>query len=84
MKYNILVLDIQGAELQALHGAASTLDDVEIVVTEVNFDELYAGCAQIEDMDIFLTERGFSRKVTSSPFHPSWGDALYARLPRIA
>lgn len=77
--FNILCLDIQGAELRALHGAARTLEAIEAVSVEINFEELYEGCAQVEDIDNFLGDRGFDRVATLTPYHSSWGDALYVR-----
>jgi len=77
--FNILCVDIQGAELRALRGATRTLEAIDALTVEINFDELYDGCAQVEDIDTFLGDRGFDRVATMTPFHPTWGDALYVR-----
>ncbi|MBI4569431.1 MAG: FkbM family methyltransferase [Planctomycetes bacterium] len=82
--YNLLNIDIQGAELMALRGAERFLRHVDGINTEVNFEELYEGCALIEDLDAFLEERGFHRAATTTPYHPTWGDAWYARRRAIA
>ncbi len=76
--YNLLNLDIQGAELLALKGAVDVLPNVQGIQTEVNYEELYAGCAMIEQMDAFLESQGFDRVATIAE-HPSWGDAFYVR-----
>ncbi|MFZ2100916.1 MAG: FkbM family methyltransferase, partial [Oricola sp.] len=81
--YNVLALDIQGAELLALKGATETLRGIDAVHTEVNFDELYRGAASIFDIDSFLAEQGFIRVRTVTPSHPTWGDALYIRPPNV-
>jgi FkbM family methyltransferase len=81
LAYNLLNVDVQGAELMVLKGAEETLRAIEIINIEVNFDELYAGCPQIEDIDEFLTGRGFTRVEIACPYHPSWGDAVYLRRP---
>ena len=78
-RFNLLNIDIQGAELQALKGARRLLASIEAINVEVNFEELYDGCAQIEDIDQLLSEHGFRRVATSCPFHPSWGDSFYLR-----
>lgn len=78
-RFNLLNIDIQGAELAALRGGETLLRNIEGINVEVNFEELYRGCCQIEELDRFLGERGFRRVATASPFHPSWGDAFYAR-----
>ena len=77
-RYDMLVMDVQGAELLVLRGAEKVLEDIKCVITEVNTKELYAGCAQIEDLDAFLGERGFVRVCTDMTRH-GWGDALYLR-----
>jgi FkbM family methyltransferase len=77
--YNLLNMDIQGAEAIALRGAEATLRHIAGINIEVNFEELYAGCAEIEELDDFLGARGFRRVATACPFHRSWGDAFYVR-----
>ncbi len=80
--YNILNIDIQGAELLALQGATNCLRYIEAINTEVNYEELYEGCVLIEELDEFLDEHGFQRVATKTP-HPSWGDAFYVKKPLI-
>ena len=81
--FNILNIDIQGAELLALQGATNWLKCVELINTEVNYEELYEGCALIEQLDEFLEKYGFHRVATTTPIHPSWGDAIYVKKPAI-
>ncbi|MEJ0070347.1 MAG: FkbM family methyltransferase [Pseudomonadota bacterium] len=75
--FNIMALDIQGAELLALRGAAALLPRLDGLLIEVNFAELYQGCAQIEDIDDHLIEHGFARAMTMSPYKSNYGDAFY-------
>lgn len=82
--FNVMCVDVQGAELRALQGATKTLDAIEAINVEVNFAELFADCAQVEDIDNYLGDRGFDRVATLTPYHPSWGDALYVRRDRGA
>ena len=77
--FNILNLDIQGAELLALEGATNLLQYIDAVYTKVNYEELYEGCALAEKIDEFLVHTGFGRVAVAKPFHPSWGDAFYVR-----
>jgi FkbM family methyltransferase len=81
--FNILNIDIQGAELLALQGATNWLKSVELINTEVNYEELYEGCALIDQLDEFLEGHGFQRVATTTPIHPSWGDAIYVKKPAI-
>lgn len=74
--YNTLVMDVQGYELEVLKGAVKTLEGIAYIYTEVNRDEVYEGCAKVEELDAFLVERGFSR-VETSWAGGSWGDAWY-------
>jgi FkbM family methyltransferase len=77
--FNLLNLDIQGAELMALKGAIEMLPNIEAILCEVNYEELYAGCPMIEEIDAFLFAQGFDRVATATPYHASWGDAFYVR-----
>ncbi|WP_445176620.1 FkbM family methyltransferase [Microcoleus sp.] len=81
--FNILNIDIQGAELLALQGATNVLKYIEAINTEVNYEELYEGCALIDEIDDFLEMCGFDRVATTTPFHPSWGDAFYVKKPAV-
>ncbi|MGB3534837.1 MAG: FkbM family methyltransferase [Microcoleaceae cyanobacterium] len=81
--FNLLNIDIQGAELLALKGAQNWLKHVEAINTEVNYEELYEGCVLIDQLDDFLNQHGFERVATTSPYHPSWGDAFYIKKPVI-
>lgn len=77
-KYNFWNFDIQGAELMALKGATKALDYAKALYLEVNTEEVYKGCAQMNEIDAFLGERGFKRVITDiTPY--GWGDALYVK-----
>jgi FkbM family methyltransferase len=82
--FNIMCVDVQGAELRALRGAAKTLEAIDAVSVEINFAELFADCAQVEEIDDYLGDCGFDRVATLTPYHPAWGDALYVRRQRAA
>jgi hypothetical protein len=75
---NLLVLDLQGAEFEALQGGSETLRSIEYILTEVNRRELYSGIKQVNDLDSFLRLQGFSRVATRWTRH-GWGEALYLR-----
>jgi FkbM family methyltransferase len=77
--FDLLALDIQGAELMALRGAPALLDRVCAVNCELAFEELYEGCALAPEIDAHLAGFGFARVVTSTPYHPSWGDGFYVK-----
>ncbi|MFM2163660.1 MAG: hypothetical protein RL325_97 [Planctomycetota bacterium] len=83
-QFNLLVMDIQGAEFRALKGAARTLPSIEAVLTEYSVVELYEGCALLGDLEDFLAGSGLSRASDCAPWHPTWGDAFYIRRPVVA
>jgi FkbM family methyltransferase len=76
--FDLVNLDVQGAELHVLRGLGHLLDGVQAVYSEVNVSELYEDCCQIEDLDGFLGERGFER-VWIQILEQEWGDALWIR-----
>lgn len=57
---DVLSMDIQGAELATLHGAAKSLaEDILCVVAEVEFFEIYRGQGLFDGQMSFLADRGF-------------------------
>ena len=78
---NLLVLDLQGAEYEALVGAKQTLSGVQYVITEVNRRELYEGIRLVNDLDDLLKTDEFIRVATRWTRH-GWGEALYIRSPK--
>jgi hypothetical protein len=74
---NFLNIDIQGAELLALHGLGEMVSQMDTIYTEVNTAELYEGAVQLRDLDDFLRSVGFLRTETKMQGGQHWGDALY-------
>jgi FkbM family methyltransferase len=76
---NTMVLDIQGGEMDALRGCASFLNQIDFIVSEVNFSELYKGIPRVEELDAELLKYSFRRLETMCN-GKSWGDALYINI----
>jgi FkbM family methyltransferase len=74
--YNMINMDVQGYELEVLKGSIKTLEHIDIIYTEVNRDELYEGCARVEQLDQFLTD---FKRVHTDWGGGTWGDAIYVR-----
>lgn len=70
--------DIQGAEMLALKGAKIAIEFPKAIYLEVNTEEVYKGCALMDEIDAFLKTRGFER-VETNITEFGWGDALYVR-----
>lgn len=78
INYNLMLLDVQGYELEVLKGSSKTLNFVDYILCEVNRAELYKGCPMVEEIDSYLSQFGFKRHVTSWDGY-TWGDALYVK-----
>ena len=80
MPPNMLVLDIQGAELMALQGATNLLTTLDFAMLEINKDDVYIGCAKVWDLDDILLTNGLRRMETYWVPGQGWGDALWVRV----
>jgi FkbM family methyltransferase len=58
-EHSLLKLDVQGYELEALHGCDDLLPLMQYVYAECSFVELYDGQALAGDVIGYLAERGF-------------------------
>jgi len=56
---DLLKIDTQGTELQALRGAAGSLSRVRLIWTEVSFRPMYEGSAVFSDIHEYLHRHGF-------------------------
>ena len=82
-KYNFINIDVQGYELEVFKGAEETLKHVDLILTEINKEEMYEGCALVDDIDQYLFERDFQRIATYwQQDGGTWGDGLYLKVRR--
>lgn len=81
---SLIILDIQGGELDALKGAPELLEKIGWIQAEVSTKELYQGQNTLKQLDTFLRANGFSR--VSTRIYSNWnhGDALYFRKELIS
>ena len=77
-EHNFWNLDIQGSELNALKSASEHLDVVDAIYSEINVQYVYQNCGLLQEMDNFLTTKGFQR-VKTVMTDAGWGDALWIK-----
>lgn len=75
---DLLNLDIQGAELHALQGLGSKISCVNSIYSEINTEELYEGCALLDELDGWLAHHNFVR-VDAEFTGQGWGDGFWIR-----
>lgn len=75
--FNFLNMDCQGTEGSVLRGGMETLKEIDYVYSEVNRDEVYEGCTQVDELDEILKD--FDRVETGFWCGGMWTDALYKR-----
>jgi FkbM family methyltransferase len=56
---DFLKLDVQGYELEVLRGGERSLTSVEAVLMEVNLIEIHVGVPLIDEVVVFMGQRGF-------------------------
>ena len=56
----MLKVDVQGYELNVLRGAENTIKDIDIILIETSFYELYKNQPLFNEIYIFLSDRGFN------------------------
>jgi FkbM family methyltransferase len=77
--YNFLNIDAQGSELDILRGAKNLIRQFDIIYLEVNFDYLYKKSPLVYKIDNYLKKYDYKRIYTITPYHPTWGDAIYIK-----
>jgi hypothetical protein len=74
-QYNLLVLDVQGAETKVWKGMGIWQDQFKAIISEYSTVEFYEGVPRLEELD--ATYEGFTRVYPDEPL--MHGDALYVR-----
>jgi FkbM family methyltransferase len=80
-QYNFINIDVQGYELEVFKGSQKTLTHIDYIMTEINRDEVYENCVQINELDEYLNNLGFIR-VETSWAGGTWGDAFYIKTKK--
>ena len=75
--YRILVLDVQGAELEVLKGAERFLSEIDSVFLELSNRKLYKGNSSIKKITEFMRQREFSFVASEIDLGTGWGEGLF-------
>ena len=75
-----LKIDVQGAELSVLRGATNLFPEVDAIVVECSFLELYGGQALADDVIRFMQENEFVLSAMAAPTTDSLGNVVQADL----
>jgi len=81
--HNLLILDVQGFELEVLKGAGTCLENFDYILCELNIKKSYKGSAGVEDIDTFMSGAGYLR-VETYWMSRYWGDGLYVKRSMVA
>ena len=77
--YDLLNLDVQGAEMLALEGATKTLNNVNYISTEATWDNPdYIGNVMYDELKVFLESKGFKEEEIIN-HGENWRDVLFVR-----
>jgi hypothetical protein len=79
-KVDLLWLDMQGHELNALKAGSIVLEKVQAIYTEVNLKEVYDGAPLYSELREWLEQRNFSVEVEEIPWEDG-GNVLFVRRP---
>ena len=75
----LLVLDLQGVELEVLKGAVKTLGKFNYILCEVAIVELYLNQSLWPEINDFLETHGFTLIDSQIDMKKGWGNALYRK-----
>lgn len=76
--YNFINIDVQGYELEVFKGSTETLNGIDYIMSEINRDEVYENCAQIDELKEFLSPYGF-QLVEEDWAGRQWGDGFFIK-----
>lgn len=74
---DLICMDLQGAELNALKGLGEFLKGVKYIITELEVKPLYKNQCLFDDVVEFLKKGGFELQKYIPVYHKWFGDALF-------
>jgi FkbM family methyltransferase len=76
--FNMIVIDVQGYELEVFKGSINTLEKIDVIISEINRDEVYENCVKIDELISFLSDYGFELK-EHHWLGKTYGDGLFIK-----
>jgi FkbM family methyltransferase len=81
----LMKIDVQGFEINVLKGATSSLNNIDVLIIETLFVELYENQTQFDDIYSFLVKRNFSYRGNHEQIKDPksgrilWADAVFIK-----
>jgi len=79
IRFSILVLDVQGAEIDVINGGKNTMKDIDYIISEISQIELYRAMSMIEELTEILNEYDFTFVASEINRATGWGEGLFIR-----
>ena len=84
IKEIMLVIDVQGAEIQVLNGATTLLKNTKYIVIEINqSSEIYSTIPKESEINTILISYGFKPSISRYSHDDSYRDQLYLKTNNI-
>ena len=77
--YRVLVLDVQGAEIEVILGGGNTLKNVDYIISEISQIELYRNTSTVKELSKVLNEYGFTFVASEINRATGWGEGLFIK-----
>lgn len=79
---DLLCMDVQGAAFEVLDSLGKYLEKVKYIIVELETHPIYKGEVLYDDIEEYLTYRGFQRASNALDKDGLFGDVLYINLTR--
>jgi len=76
-QFKVMVLDVQGAEIEVLKGAIHTLQNIDYIISEISQIELYKGYSEVKALERFLTTLDYVFIASEMNRATGWGEGLF-------
>lgn len=84
-RFDVLVIDAEGAELEVLQGARRLLESIRVICVAVHHEPIYVGAPTPAELSTFLArcdDYGFALRAHDREGDPRRGNAIFTRCTR--